>query len=218
MTLQGIPLAYSRLRRLWQLSGDWAVSGNFYVDGALSLAGAALTAQPAEPMPSDHGMVSWPYKPELATSTLAPVSGTVYLTALPVRTAVTVSRLWFLLGAAAVSPVAGQNWAGLLAPNGTLLSTASLDSVITGSNSPKFATLAAPQALSPGMYLGALLFNGSTNPVVYKTASPFLSFASVNQAASAYQYATNGTGRTTLATIDPAVNAAGPSIWMGLSP
>jgi hypothetical protein len=216
VALQGIPLIYSRLRRMWQLTGDWAVSGNLAVDGSLTLGSTALTPQPAEPMPADHGMVSWPYKPELATSTLAPVSGTVYLTALPIRTPVTVTKLWFLLGAAAVSPVAGQNWAGLIGPGGTLLSTASLDSVITGSNTPRFATFST-QSLSPGMYLGALLFNASTNPVLYKTATPFLSFASVNQAASAYQYATNGTGRTTLANIDPAVNAAGPSLWMGLS-
>lgn len=217
MALQDVPFAWSKLRSAWRLAGSMALTGNLAVDGSVTAGGVAVGVPPSEPVPGDQGLISWSYKPELATSTLAPVSGTVYLTALPVRAPTTVSRLWFLMGAAAVSPVAGQNWAGLISPGGTLLSTASLDSVITGSNSPKFATLSTPQQVNTGFYLCALLFNATTNPVLYKTATPFLSFAVLNQAAAAYRYATNGTGRTALANIDPAVNAAGPSLWMGLS-
>jgi hypothetical protein len=217
VALQGIPLFYSRLRRLWQLTGDWAVSGNLTVDGALTLGSTALTPQPAEPMPADHDMVSWSYKPELAVTTLTPVLGTVYLTALPVRTATTVSKLWFLMGAAATTPTAGQSWAGLISPAGTMLSTASLDSIITSGNAAKSATLAAPQAVSPGMYWGALLFNAAAAPVVYKTNSPFLGFANVNQSAASGRYSINGTGRTTLTNIDPSANTAGQTVWMGLS-
>lgn len=216
MALQDLPLAWSRLRSAWRLTGNAAVTGNLAVDGTLTVAGTGLAA-PSQPQPADHAMVSWSYSPELAVTTLTAVLGTVYLTALPVRTATTISKLWFLMGTAATTPTAGQSWAGLINPAGTLLSTASLDSVITSGNTPKSATLTAAQAVTPGMYWGALLFNAAAAPVVYKTNMPFLGYANVNQSAAAYRYAINGTGQTTLSSITPSSNTAGQSIWMGAS-
>jgi hypothetical protein len=216
MAIQDIPLAWSRLRNAWRLTGNAAVTGNLTVDGTLTAGGSTLSA-PSVPQPADHSMVSWAYSPELAVTTLTPVLGTVYLTALPVRTATTVSKLWFLMGTAATTPTAGQSWAGLISPSGTVLSTAALDSVITSGNAAKSATLSAAQAVTPGMYWGALLINAAAAPVLYKTNMPFLGLANVNQSAAVYRYAINGTGQTTLSTITPSSNAAGQSIWMGAS-
>lgn len=217
MALQDVPLAWSRLRSAWRLAGNAAVTGNLAVDGSLTVGGTGVTALPAEPMPGDHGLISWSYAPELAVTTLTPVLGTVYLTALPVRAATTISKLWFLMGAAATTPTAGQSWAGLISPSGTLLSTASLDSVITSGNAPKSATLAAAQAATAGVYWGALVFNAAAAPIVYKTNMPFLGFSNINQTAASYRYAINGTGQTALSSITPSSNTAGQSIWMGCS-
>lgn len=217
MTLQEFPLRWSRLRQAWQLAGNAAFTGNVTIDGALTVGGTTSSALASEPVPSDHGLISWPYKPELAVTTLTPVLGTVYMTALPIRQATTISKIWFLLGTAATSPTAGQNWCGLISPAGTLLSSGSLDSVITGSNAPKSGTLATPQAVSSGMYWGALLFNAAAAPVIYKTNQPFLGYSNVNQAPAAYRYAINGTTQTTLGNITPANNQPGQSIWMGFS-
>jgi hypothetical protein len=216
MALQDIPLAWSKLRNAWRLTGNAAVNGNLTVDGTLTAGGNAL-APPSTPQPSDHSMVSWAYNPELAVTTLTPVLGTVYLTALPVRSAATISKLWFLMGTAATTPTAGQSWAGLYSPTGTLLSTAALDGVITSGNAAKSATLSAAQAVAPGIYWGALLINAAAAPVLYKTNMPFLGLANINQSAASYRYAINGTGQTTLSTITPSSNAAGQSIWMGAS-
>lgn len=217
MALQELPLRWSRLRQAWQLTGNAAVTGNLAVDGNLSVTGSAPVSLPPEPMPSDHQMVSWAYKPELAITPLTPVLGTVYLTGLPVRTAGTISKLWFMLGTAATTPTAGQSWMGLYNPSGTLLSTGSLDSIITGSNTSKSVALTAAQAVTPGMYWAAFLVNAAAAPVIYKTNAPFTGWANVNQSAAAFRYAINGTGQTSLSNITPANNTAGQTIWMGAS-
>lgn len=217
MTLQDLPFTWSRLRTAWQLAGNQVVTGNLTVDGNFTLGGTTVTSLPPTPQPSDHNLISWAYDPTLAVSTLTPTLGTVYLSAIPVRQATTISKLWFLLGTAAGTPTSGGNWIGLINSTGTLLGTASLDSVVTGSNTPKSGTLSTPQAVAAGVYWVALLFNAATAPVIYKTAMPFAGFANVNQTAASYRYATAGTGQTTLSTITPSSNAAGQSIWVAAS-
>lgn len=207
--LQDIDLAYDR-------TGALTTSRSLKVAGALTVAGSPVSA-PSVPQPGDHALAAWSYDPSFALSGLTPTLGTVYLSAVYLRQAATISKCWFMLGTAAGTPTAGQNWAGLINASGTVLSTASLDTVVTGSNTPKFGTLSTPQSVAAGMYWVALLFNGATAPVVYKTAAPFLGFGTVNQAAAAYRYATAGTGQTALNNITPASNGQGQSIWVAVS-
>ncbi|MET7924738.1 hypothetical protein ABZT43_12230 [Streptomyces sp. NPDC005349] len=217
MALQDIPLAWSRLRTAWRLAGNMAITGNLTVDGSVTIGGSTSTSSPPVPQPADHNLAAWSYDPTVAISTLSPTLGTVYLSAIPIRQTTTISKLWFLLGTAAGTPTAGQNWIGLYNSAGTILSTASLDSVVTGSNTPKSGTLSAAQSVGAGIYWVGMVFNGSTAPVVYKTAMPFTGFANVNQTAATYRYAVNGTSQTALSNITPSSNGAGQSIWVGAS-
>ncbi|WP_405620251.1 hypothetical protein [Streptomyces sp. NBC_00076] len=215
MTLQDIDFKY--VGGVLTTGRNIRTTGNLTVDGTVTIGGATSTSSPAVPVPGDHGLAAWSYDPTVAVSTLTPTLGTVYLSAVYLRQPTTISKCWFLLGTAAGTPTSGQNWAGLVNSSGTVLSTASLDTVVTGSNTPKSGTLSTPQSVAAGTYWVALLFNGTTAPVVYKTAMPFTGFANVNQTAATYRYATAGTAQTTLSNITPSSNGAGQSVWVGVS-
>ncbi|MET7761702.1 hypothetical protein ABZS71_06560 [Streptomyces sp. NPDC005393] len=122
-----------------------------------------------------------------------------------------------MLGTAATTPTAGQNWIGLVNSTGTILSTASLVSLITSGSVPKSATLTAAQSLAAGTYWVAQLFNAAAVPLIYRTAMPFTGFGVVNQSTATQRYATAGTSQTTLASITMSSNAAGQSIWVAVS-
>nr|WTB31181.1 hypothetical protein OG781_18315 [Streptomyces sp. NBC_00830] len=213
--LQDIDLKY--VNGVLTTSKNIHTTGSLSVDGSFTLGGTTSSAYPPVPVPSDHGLLGWSYDPSFALSALTPTLGTVYLSAVYIRQATTISKLWFMLGTAATTPTSGQNWIGLVNSSGTILSTASLDSVITGSNAPKSATLSAAQAVAPGTYWVALLFNAAAAPVIYKTAMPFTGFGVVNQATVAFRYATAGTSQTTLSAITVSSNVAGQSIWVAAS-
>lgn len=213
--LQEIDLKY--VGGVLTTSKNIRTTGSLTVDGSLTLGGSTTSSLPPVPSPSDHGLAAWSYDPTVAVTTLTPVLGTVYLSALYIRQQVTISKLWFLLGTAATTPTAGQSWIGLYNSSGTVLSTAALDSIITGSNSPKSATLTAAQTVAAGTYWVGIVVNASVAPVIYKTNMPFLGFADVNQTAASFRYAINGTAQTTLNNITPSSNTAGQSIWVAAS-
>ncbi|MFI2757842.1 hypothetical protein ACH5A3_03030 [Streptomyces echinatus] len=192
-------------------------TGNLTVDGSFTLGGTTTSSYPPVPVPGDHGLLGWSYDPSFALSTLTPTLGTVYMSAVYIRQATTISKLWYMQGTAATTPTAGQNWIGLVNSSGTVLSTASLDSVVTSSNAPKSATLSAAQSVTAGTYWVALVFNAAAAPVIYKTAMPFTGFGVVNQSAASQRYATAGTSQTTLNSITMSSNAAGQSIWVAAS-
>jgi hypothetical protein len=215
MTLQDLDLKY--VNGVLTTSKNLHTTGGLTVDGSFTLGGVTTASYPPVPVPSDHGLLGWSYDPSFALSTLTPTLGTVYLSAVYIRQAVTISKLWFLQGTAATTPTSGQNWIGLVNSSGTILSTASLDSIVTSPNAPKSATLSAAQAVTAGTYWVALLFNAAAAPVIYKTAMPFTGFGVVNQSAATQRYATAGTSQTTLSAITMSSNAAGQSIWVAAS-
>ena len=184
-----------------------------------STVGGLTVADPNIPLPGDHGLIAWTGDPSIMSGTQLLTAGTLYLSAVRLRRTATVTKLWWIQSTAGTTPTAGQSFAGLYKADGTLLSSASADALITGSNGEKFATLDAAQTNLPaGMYWGGLLINADTPPTVGRTSGVLQSTNNLNLSGASLRFATNGTGRTALPNpLTPASNAVGPSIWMALS-
>ena len=120
------------------------------------------------------------------------------------------------------NPIANQNFAGIYSSAGALLGSSaagSLDSKVT-SLGVITQPLASPVPLGPGFYWAALMFNGTTPPVV-ATAPNNLTNANAGLSAASYRWATNGTGTTALpASVTPSSNGTGSgavAYWVGVS-
>lgn len=154
--------------------------------------------------PTDHGLNAWAFDPSLVANSTVATSGTLYLTRLPVRAAVTVTSLWWAVVTAGATPTAGQNWVGLYDSTGNRLVQAGVDGAVT-STGPKQTAVTAT-ALTPGYVWLAFLFNGATNPAV-GAASNFVTIPNMNLSGASLRWAVNGTGRTALPTsITPGSN------------
>jgi hypothetical protein len=218
VTLQDLPLVWSRLRTAWQLSGNLAVTGNLAVDGAITSAGSPLGA-PFTPQPADHGLIAWSGQPDISTTTSsAAVAGTLYLRRIPIRSASTISKVWWINSAAGSGAVAGQNFAGLISSSGTVLSTGGIDSVATVGG-PQFGTLATAQTVSSWVW-SALLINASSMPTVARAAGLSATGNNIGLTAATYAYAVNGTSLTAMpASVTPGSNTltGALALWMGVS-
>lgn len=218
MTLQDLPLVWSRLRTAWQLAGNMAVTGSLTVDGAITVGGSPLGA-PFTPQPVDHGLIAWSGQPDISTTTSsAAVAGTLYLRRIPIRSSSTISKVWWINSAAGSGAVAGQSFVGLISSAGTVLSTGGIDSVATV-NGPQFGTLAAAQTASSWVW-SALLINASSMPTVARAAGLSATGNNVGLTAGTYAYAVNGTGLTAIpGSIAPGSNTltGALALWMGVS-
>jgi len=217
VALQDIPLTWSRLRNAWRLTGNAAVTGNLAIDGTLTVGGSSL-ATPSTVQPTDHGFTAWSYDPSFASTGQLLVNGTIYLSAVYLRASATISKCWWLVSAAAVTPTAGQNWVGLVNSTGPVLSTAGIDSLITTASVARSATLTTPQTVAAGVYWVALVCNAATAPTLMRTNGLATGTNNANLSGGTLRYATSLTAQTTLpASITPASNSAGPSLWVAVS-
>jgi hypothetical protein len=218
MTLQDIPLVWSRLLTAWRLAGNLSVGGNLAVDGSISAGGGPLGA-PSTPQPADHGLIAWSGQPDTSTTTSsAAVSGTLYLRRIPIRSSVPVSKVWWINSAAGSGATAGQNFVAAIRSDGTVLSTGGIDSVATLSG-PQSGTLATPQTVT-SWFWAALLINATSPPSIARAAGLSATGNNVGLSAATYAYAVNGTGLTAVpASITPASNTltGGMALWMGAS-
>lgn len=190
------------------------------ISGALTIGGSAYAVNPSTWMPEDYGLIAWSSDPAIGTSTTQTVTnGTIYLSALRIRRAVTITNVHWAPNAAGVTPTSGQNFAALVSSAGTILSSVGVDALVTtaAGNKP-IAVLAAPQAVAAGMYWVALLFNAATPPVLLRTSGQQLGTNNYGLAAAGLRFATNGTAATALpGSFTPASNVAGPALWVAVS-
>lgn len=168
--------------------------------------------------PADHGFTSWAFDPSFLNGAQLTVNGTLYITALRIRVATTITNVYWHNSTAGVTPTSGQNFAALISSAGAVLSSVGVDAKVTSANALQTAVLGTPQAVASGFVWVALLFNAATPPTVFR-ANPSLNTASnVNLAATAFRYATAGTSLTALpGSITPASNVVGPAIWAAVS-
>jgi hypothetical protein len=184
---------------------------------SLTVAGAPVTG-PSTPQPADHGFTVWTYDPSFASTGQLLTNGTVYLSAVFLRAATTVTKCWWLMSTAASTPTAGQNWVGLVNSSGQILSTASIDALITTSTVARSATLTTPQAVAAGTYWVAFVCNASTGPTLLRTNGLSTGTNNAGLSGATLRYATNLTGQTSLpASLTMGSNVAGPSLWVAVS-
>jgi len=171
-------------------------------------------------LPSDHGLTAWAYDPATGCNNpMLAVNGTMYLSTLSFRVTTTINKLWYMAGAAGVTPTSGQNWVGLYTAAGARVASGAADSLVTLFNAAVGVTLATPYVVAPGKYWVAMLFNAATPPTMSRTTASINAFnnGAITSAAS-YRFATNGTLQTTLpASITPSANALGASLWVAAS-
>lgn len=231
--LQDIDLSYKA--GVLYTTKSLEVGGNVSVDGTLAVAADPVsslqvatkhyvdTSSPAAvnpniALPSDLGFIAWSYDPAFTSSSTVVTNGTLYLSAVYIRAATTISKVWWGVATAGATPTSTQNNVGLYSSAGTLLSSVNVDAKVTGSNSVQFGTLGAAQAVATGFYWVGLLFNAGTPPTLVRTSGLVAGINDANMSTSTYRYATNGTSLTALPSpITPGSNGTGPSFWVAVS-
>lgn len=200
------------------------ITGGLTASSAATLAagttiGGLTMADPNMFLPADHGFVAWSYDPSFASTTGALTAGTLYLSAVRLRRAQTITKVWWAQTTAASSVTSGQNYAALISSAGTVLSSVGIDSAITGSNNPISATLGAAQTNAPaGVYWVAILTNATTPPTLVRTNGVLTGLNNAGLTGATLRYAVNGTGLTALpGSITPSSNSVGPSWWVAVS-
>lgn len=198
-------------------------SATFVSDGAnwklfsTSAAASGGATLPNIPMPDDQGLLAWAFDPLFTTTSTTITNGTVYLAGIKMRTAGTISKVYFIVNTAAVTPTAGQNFVGLYNSSGTLLNSTAIDNNLT--TGLHAVTLSAAQAVTAGSYWIGLVANAATPPAISRAGAGQLTALNVNLTASTYRFATNGTSKTSLAAITPSSNSTTGVIamWVAVS-
>ncbi|MGA5435475.1 hypothetical protein ACPCIZ_12875 [Streptomyces cellulosae] len=184
----------------------YRVSGNaLATDDSFTVFGNAL----GQATPANHNLVAWSYDPAAAATNFSPTSGTVYLTAVYIPRDVAVTKLYWHVVTAGVTPTAGQNEVGIYSSTGTKLASANVDADITSSGT-KATTISSQNLTAGGMYWVAFVFNAATPPAIARGTgvTSTSTLANVGLTAATYRYAINGTSATALPTsITPASNA-----------
>lgn len=164
--------------------------------------------------PPDHGYKGWSFDPALASSSNSVTNGTLYLVKHPIRADASLTAISWSLFAAAVSPVAGQNWVAAYSAAGVRLGQTGVDAAVAGSGVVETA-VAATLSAADRFFWAAFLFNAATPPQLAR-ASTFSSTPNAGLTATGYRFCVNGTALTTApASITPASNSlTGPlTLW-----
>jgi hypothetical protein len=171
--------------------------------------------------PANHGLIAWTYEPAACVSSSLLTNGTVYLSAVFVNKAASVTKIYWHVGAAGNTPISNQNKVGLYNSSGTLLQSTVVDSDVS-STGLKTTTITSQAVTVGAFYWVGFVFNASTAPTLARagglTGAGDLS--SVGLSAAALRFATNGTSQTTLpSSVTPGSNSgttfAGP--WAAIA-
>lgn len=183
--------------------------------GASTFTNLAVTANAlGVVLPISHGLTAWTYDPVSVLSGKLGVAGTLYLAAMYVPTATTITKLVWGNNTVGVAPVAAQNFIGLYDSTGNRLASINVDARVTTTGT--FIETIPSTSLQPGMYWMAYLFNAGTMPAIYRANDLNATLGSINEGAAMLRFATNGTGLTTLpATITPASNSIAQFTYWG---
>lgn len=170
--------------------------------------------------PDDHALKGWSFDPAAMISQTAATNGSLYLCQINLRYPETITNLLFQVQAAAVTPVASQNYLGLYNSTGTLVASTAATVLDTPTTSVgvKTVALSAPYVAAAGKYWVAILLNAATPAVLFRGGTALA--ASPGLAAAALRWAVNGTALTALpASITPGSNAiaSGLTFWVAAS-
>lgn len=199
-------------------SGGVTATGDSTLTGALDVDGFAL----GEATPDAHNIVAWTYDPTMAVNSIELTGGTVYLAKLHIPRTMAVTKLYWWMAVAGVTPTAGQNFGGLYSSAGTRLVTANADATVTATAGLQTLTIGSTTLTANTFVWAALVFNAATRPTVMygSGATGTTTACNVGLTAATYRYATAGTSQTSLpSSITPASNSAsliaGPWLAVG---
>lgn len=186
---------------------------------------ATIGAAPAAALawqPSDQGMLLAAEDPYTGSvNSTAMVAGTIYLTKLPVRSAMTLSNVLALMPTAGTGVSTGS-FAGIYSSAGTLLAqSADAAALFTGAAGLLSIPLISSVPVAAGGFVwAALLANLATTQPTLSRASGFIAAANAGLATAVLRFCVNGTGATVLpGSITPASNATAAAVafWAGAS-
>ena len=172
------------------------------------------------PIPGDYGYLAWAYDPVIASTGSTPATGTLYLTALYLRSAAAVSTISWAQTVAGTSPTSSENFVSLWGATGTLLASAEIDATVTAA-SPVVATASITRTVvNPGFCWVGWLYNCGTNPGVGRAAAGTLAVVNAGLPTVSLRFTSNGTAQTSLpSSITPSSNSTGTgnTFWAALS-
>lgn len=126
---------------------------------------AAPAASLALWVPADSGLLAAPFDPAACGSTgSAPTGGVVYVIAVPLRSATTITNIHAVIGVAGSGLTSGQCFFGLYNASGTRLAVTADQATPWATAGNIKAALTAPYVASAGTYYVAILANGTTRP------------------------------------------------------
>lgn len=167
--------------------------------------------------PAEHSFIAWTYDPSFVRTSFQVTGGTIYLAGMYVNDYRIVSKIFWYLDTAGVSPTASQNFVALLDSTGTVLQTTNVDSSVTATSGSLITTTITNQAVAPGLYWAAFLFNAGTEPKIGISGDQASGLSNANLATASLRYATNGTTQTSITNRTPASNTGSAhTIWAAL--
>lgn len=169
-------------------------------------------------LPSDQNLIAWTFDPATCAGNSAPTLGTVYFSAVILRTAKTITNVILSLAVVGTTLTSGENFAGLYDSTGVQRGVTADQTAAWGSIGAKTMALTSPYAAAAGVYWIAFVANAAAAPQ-FARASAVASGGSTSNAgltAATARYVTNGTGATTLpGSITPSSNVTSSPAWWG---
>lgn len=167
----------------------------------------------------DHDLLYWQFDPATNMVGTTITSGTVNMSKLWFRQAVTITNVALAITAVGAALVAGQNFAGLYDSTGTLLSATADQTANWGTVGFKEMALTAPQAVAAGNYYVAVVSNAGTTPAFARGSALTSSIANAKLTATNGRFTTGPAGQTSLpASITMAARSlTGNALWAAVS-
>jgi len=185
-------------------NGEWADSGHVHPGWGW--------------MPADNGLLVASGDLRAAVDGVSVTSGSVFLVKLWIRSALTITNLWFIVSTAATGTSSGS-YVGLYSSAGSLLSGSSDIATPLASQGAHSVALTSAQALSGGTFVWAAFLQTMSGTQPQLAGANYLgSCQNMNLTAANYAFAINGTVQTSLPSpsITPASNNnGGGPIWIG---
>lgn len=147
------------------------------------------------PTPFESGMVAWSHDPAFTSQSSGDTmtSGVIYLAAVYVQRATSITKIYWGVGTAAATPTAGENFIMLINAAGTVLASVSIDTNVAGTGG-QTSTISST-AVTPGLYWVGILQNATTPAKLYRASNANGTVANLGpNAAATKRFATNGSG------------------------
>lgn len=172
--------------------------------------------------PSDFGLISWNYDPELAANQSSPTNNTVTLMRVNLRQAQPVTNVCVFIGTGGTGLTTSENFAGLYTSAGSLVaSTADQTAAWAGTGLMSMALASGPYTVAAGFYWVAVLSNESAGapPMLLRMSAPISSAAlNLGQGAALARAGTAGTGTTLPPSFTPSsITSTSICWWAGIS-